>query len=131
MTAARSVRPVRLVVADDDERLRDMLVGLLDDLGYEVVGSYPDGLRAIEHCRVSRPDVVLLDHRMPGLSGAETAQRLHELDASLPVLILSAYDDAGLQNAARQSGVVDYLVKGCTAAEITAAIDLAAGPRLS
>lgn len=116
---------IRVVVADDDDRLRDMLVGLLEDLGYDVTGSFPDGAAAIAFCASTPPDVVLLDHRMPQLSGAETAARLRAEHADLPVVMLSAYDDPGLQTAARQAGACAYLVKGCTAREITETLSAA------
>lgn len=118
---------LRVVVADDDERLLEMLSGLLDDLGYEVTAALPDGRAAVEHCLRDRPDLALLDQRMPVMSGIEAARQLNRLAPGLPVLILSAYDDAGLQEAARGAGAVTYLVKGCTASEISTAIDRAAG----
>ena len=127
MSNAPTAAPVRVVVADDDERLRDMLVGLLDDLGFDVIGSVPDGPSVLESCRRAVPDVVLLDNRMPGLSGSDTAARLREEHPQLPVVMLSAYDDPGLQAAARQAGAVAYLVKGCSASEIADTLDAAAG----
>lgn len=126
MTATTTIR---IVLADDDDLVREMLSGLLDDLGYEVVSSSADGRTAIEQCLADRPDVVLLDHRMPTMSGAEAALELRDRLPELPVIILSAYDDAGLQQAARRSGVFRYLVKGCTAAEISDAISAAVAAR--
>lgn len=120
---------LRVVVADDDARLLEMLSGLLDDLGYEVTAAVPDGRAAVDRCLRDRPDVVLLDQRMPVMSGIEAAEQLHRYAPGLPVVILSAYDDAGLQDAARDAGAVSYLVKGCTASEISEAIDRAVGTR--
>ena len=118
---------IRVVVADDDARLLEMLSGLLDDLGYEVTAAVPDGQAAVDSCLQDRPDLALLDQRMPVMSGIEAAKQLHRLVPTLPVVILSAYDDAGLQQAARDAGAVTYLVKGCTASEIADVIDRAAG----
>ncbi len=60
---------------------------------------------------------------MPGLTGADVAARLHEVLPELPVIMLTAYDGPGLQRAAQHSGVAAYLVKGCSAGEISAAIE--------
>lgn len=120
---------IRVVLADDDTTVREMLVGLLEDLGYAVIAAAADARSAIEHCLSEPPDVVLLDHRMPLLSGSDAAAELHQRVPGLPVIILSAYDDPGLQSAASQAGVFRYLVKGCTAAEISAAISDAVLPR--
>lgn len=120
---------LRIVVADDDARLLEMLSGLLDDLGYEVTAAVHNGRAAVDRCLRDRPDVVLLDQRMPVMSGIEAAEQLHRRFPDLPVVILSAYDDAGLQDAARDAGAVSYLVKGCTASEISEAINRAVGVR--
>lgn len=115
--------PLRLVVADDDDLLREMLSGLLGDLGYDVVAAVADGDAAVRACLELRPDLALLDHRMPVLTGIEAAGRLHQQLPALPTVILSAYDDDGLQRAARDAGATNYLVKGCTAAQIAEAIE--------
>lgn len=128
MTATATIR---IVLADDDDLVREMLSGLLEDLGYHVVSTSADGRSAIDQCLAVLPDVVLLDHRMPRMSGAEAALELHDRLPGLPVIILSAYDDAGLQQAARRSGVFRYLVKGCTATEISDAITAAVAARVS
>jgi CheY-like chemotaxis protein len=122
-------RPTTVIVADDDERVREMLVGLLDDLGYRVAAAFPEAPAAIAACVDDPPDVVLLDYRMPGMSGTEATTRLRELVPALPVVLLSAYDDAGVQEAARAAGASAFLVKGCTAQEISDAIDEAVGGR--
>ncbi|MBE7187098.1 ANTAR domain-containing response regulator [Jatrophihabitans endophyticus] len=118
-------RSLRLVVADDDELLREMLSGLLGDLGYEVVAAVGDGAAAVQASLEHRPDLTLLDHRMPVLTGIEAARQLHDRLPALPTVILSAYDDVGLQRAARDAGATSYLVKGCTAAQIAEAIEAA------
>ncbi len=119
------VRRTRLLVADDDERLLTMLAGLLEDLGYDVAATAPDGRSAVDRCLSDPPDVAILDQRMPGLSGIDAAKELKQRLPQLPIVILSAYDDPGLQEAALQAGVATYLVKGCSAAEIAAVIDRA------
>jgi DNA-binding NarL/FixJ family response regulator len=120
---------VRIVVADDDEGLRGILVGLLDDLGYQVEGAFGDAGAAIARCVSDTPDLVVFDQRMPGMSGLEAARTLQGLLPELPVILLSAYDDAGLQSAATAAGVSAYLVKGCSAADIVAAVDRATEPQ--
>ncbi len=110
----------RVLIADDDAALRNVLAGLLEDLGWSVVGSVGDASTAVSESRRLDPDAVILDHRMPGLSGSSAVPLI---DA--PVILLSAYDDPSIQEAAVASGAVAYLVKGCSAGEIDAALTAA------
>jgi len=116
----------KLVLADDDHRLLQALRELLSEAGYTVLGVAPDGPEAVEMADELRPDVLIVDHRMPGLSGADVATVLKARVPGLPVIILSAYDDAGLQVQAERIPVAAYLVKGCSARVMFSAIDNAA-----
>ena len=69
-----------------------------------------------------RPDVVLMDLRMPEMSGIEAAAVLQESMPGLPVILLSAYDDPGLQERAAAAGVNTYLIKGCSAQSLNTAV---------
>jgi response regulator NasT len=78
---------IRILVAEDDENARSLLVDLLRDLGHEVVAEVGTGEQAIESAREARPDVVLLDVHMPGRSGIEAAEAIaHEVDEAAVVL---------------------------------------------
>ncbi len=121
--------PIRVLIADDQRVVRDgltMLVGLID--GVEVVGSAGDGVAALESARRERPDVVLMDLRMPGMEGAEATRHIR---ASLPetqVLVLTTYADDKSLFPALKAGARGYLTKDASAEEIEQAIRaLAAG----
>lgn len=116
---------IKLVLADDDVDLLEMLEGLVGDLGYDVVGTAGNGLEALAVVLRTEPDVVLLDLRMPFMTGTEVAMELRRERPQTPVILLSAYDDRSLQKFAAQAGVREFLVKGCSAREITAAIEAA------
>ena len=114
---------IRVVVADDQRVVRDgltMLIGLLD--GIEVVGTASDGIEAVERARSERPDIVLMDLRMPHMEGAQATR---EILASLPdtrVLVLTTYADDEFLFPALQAGARGYLTKDASAEEIEHAI---------
>jgi DNA-binding NarL/FixJ family response regulator len=120
---------IRVLIADDQRVVRDgltMLVGLIG--GVEVVGTARDGIEAVERAARERPDVVLMDLRMPGMEGAEATRHIR---ASLPdtqVLVLTTYADDQSLFPALQAGARGYLTKDASAEEIEQAIRaLAAG----
>ncbi len=114
---------IRVVVADDQRVVREgltMLIGLLE--GIEVVGTAGDGVEAVECARSERPDVVLMDLRMPRMEGAQATR---EILASLPdtrVLVLTTYADDEYLFPALQAGARGYLTKDASAEEIEHAI---------
>jgi len=114
---------IRVVVADDQRVVRDgltMLIGLLD--GIEVVGTASDGIEAVERARSERPDIVLMDLRMPRMEGAQATR---EILASLPdtrVLVLTTYADDEFLFPALRAGARGYLTKDASAEEIEHAI---------
>jgi DNA-binding NarL/FixJ family response regulator len=118
--------PFRVLLADDEEIILHSLSELLKESGFDVVGAAADGREAVSMAERLHPDVVVADLRMPGLTGLEVATALRESRPEVPVIILSAYDDVGLQLAAERIPVAAYLVKGCSSREIFAAIRNAA-----
>jgi DNA-binding NarL/FixJ family response regulator len=114
--------PVRVLVADDQPVVRDglsMLIGLID--GLDVVGTAADGLQAVHQALRHRPDVVLMDLRMPHLDGTEATRRIRADLPDTQVLVLTTYADADLFPALR-AGARGYLTKDATAEQIAAAI---------
>jgi two-component system response regulator DesR len=91
-----------------------------------VVAECADGDQVVPEALRTSPDVVLLDLRMPEMSGLEATELLREVAPELPVVLLSAYDDPGLQERAAAAGVHTYLVKGCSAQSLHAAVEAAA-----
>jgi DNA-binding NarL/FixJ family response regulator len=122
-TTARTV--TRVVVADDDEAVRTVLSHVLSDEGIDVVGLACDGREAVALALELRPDTVLLDIRMPELGGIEAAQQIRAADPDMRLVMLSAYDDATLQQEAKVVGASRFLIKGCALADL---IDAVVGP---
>jgi DNA-binding NarL/FixJ family response regulator len=114
---------IRVVVADDQRVVRDgltMLVGLID--GVDVVGTAADGVEALELVERERPDVVLMDLRMPRMDGAEATRRIRSGVAETQVLVLTTYADDESLFPALQAGARGYLTKDASAEEIEQAI---------
>lgn len=120
---------VRLVVADDTDHVRRMLVEILTVHGFEVVGQAANGAQAVEMAVGAKPDVVVLDYKMPGPDGLETTRRIREEIPNQTVILYSAYVDEGLRAQAREAGVSACIAKPAgveaLAAEISAlALDI-------
>jgi DNA-binding NarL/FixJ family response regulator len=111
------------VVVDDDVQLAEELAGLFSDVGYEVAGVAHAALQGIDLVARAKPDVVVMDVRMEGMSGTEAAQILRQDHPEVPVVLLSAYDDGGFVKAAEDARVAAYLVKGCPASELLGTVD--------
>jgi len=115
-----------VLLVDDEPRLRAQLRAVLDDYEVVVVGEAGTGREGVELALRLRPQVVLMDLRMPELDGIAATRLLLASQPSVAVLILSAYDDPALMREARQAGARAYLVKGCRADELVEAITSAA-----
>jgi response regulator NasT len=114
----------RVIVADDEALIRMDLREMLTNLGYLVVGEVADGRSAVNQARELRPDVVVMDVKMPGMDGIEAAQVLTE-ERIAPTVLLSAYGQRELVERAREAGVVAYLVKPYREEELAPAIEVA------
>jgi DNA-binding NarL/FixJ family response regulator len=118
-----SGEPIRVLVADDQRTVREgltMLVGLID--GVEVVGAACDGVEAVELAQTERPDVVLMDLRMPRMEGAEATRHIRTELPETQVLVLTTYADDESLFPALQAGARGYLTKDASAEEIEQAI---------
>jgi response regulator NasT len=100
----------RVIVADDESLIRMDLREMLTNLGYLVVGEVADGRSAVNQARELRPDIVIMDIKMPDMDGIEAAKILTE-ERIAPVVLLSAYSQRELVDRAREAGVTAYLVK--------------------
>lgn len=101
----------RLLVVDDHALVRSGIVGLLEAAELEVVGEAGDGLEAIELVRRLRPDVVLMDIRMPGLDGIEATRRIAGVPGAPRVLVLTTFDLDEYVYRALQAGASGFLLK--------------------
>jgi DNA-binding NarL/FixJ family response regulator len=114
---------IRVVVADDQTAVREglaMLVGLIVDI--EVVGTAANGNEAVQLACDLRPDVVLMDLRMPGVDGAAATLQIHEALPDVHVLVLTTYADDDSLFPALEAGARGYLTKDASAEEIERAI---------
>lgn len=114
----------KILIAEDDYLVSRMIGGLLDEIGHTVVGEAMDGLEAIELTRNLRPDLVLMDIKMPDMDGIEAAQQIHRL-CPTPIVALTAYDNPDLVQQAGKAGIGAYLVKPSSAQELDRAITIA------
>ena len=114
----------RIVVADDESIIRMDLREMLTGLGYSVVGEAGDGLTAVNVAREVRPDLVIMDVKMPEMDGIEAAKLLTE-ERLAPVLLLTAFSERDLVRRAGEAGVVGYLVKPFGETDLVPAIEIA------
>jgi len=114
----------RVVIADDESIVRMDLKEMLTTLNYLVVGEVGDGQSAVNLARELRPDVVLMDIKMPDMDGIEAAKILTE-EQIAPVVLLTAYSQKDLVDRAKEAGVVGYLVKPFREADLLPAIEVA------
>jgi len=115
--------PLRVVIADDQRVVREglaMLIGLLD--GIQVVAMAADGVEAVDQALLHRPDVVVMDLRMPNLDGAQATARIRAELPQTQVLVLTTYADDDALFPALQAGARGYLTKNASAEEIEQAL---------
>ena len=117
------VVPIRVLLADDHPVVRRGLAALLGTLeDFEVVGEAEDGEAAVREAQLTRPDVVLMDVRMPGIDGIEATRRIGRAVPETAVLVLTMYDEDATVFTAMQAGARGYLLKGAEQDEIADAI---------
>jgi AmiR/NasT family two-component response regulator len=114
----------RIIIADDESIVRADLKEMLNTLGYLVVGDVGDGLSAVNLARELKPDVVLMDIKMPNMDGIEAAKIL-TAEQIAPVVLLTAYGQKELVERAKEAGVVGYLVKPFRETDLMPAIEVA------
>lgn len=114
----------RVLVAEDEALIRLDLVEMLREEGYEVVGEAGDGEEAIKLAADLKPDLVILDVKMPKLDGIEAAAKITS-DRIAPVVILTAFSQRDLVERAREAGTMAYLVKPFAKRDLVPAIELA------
>ena len=121
------MKPIRVLIADDEPTIREALSELIaGEESLELVGAAEDADQAIDLARTLRPDVALLDVRMPAGGGPRAAKEIQACAPQTRVVALSAYEDRGSVLQMVQSGAVGYLVKGSLAEDILETIHQAA-----
>jgi len=114
----------RILIADDESLIRMDLQEMLTNLGYLVVGEASNGIDALNMARDLKPDLVIMDIRMPGMDGIDAAHALTK-EKIAPVVLLTAFSQKDLIERAKEAGVVGYLVKPFKEADLTPAIEVA------
>ena len=123
--APESGRPSpRVVIAEDEALIRLDLAEMLAEEGYDVVGQAGDGEEAIELAMALRPDLVVMDVKMPKLDGIAAASQIAQARIA-PVVMLTAFSQRELVERARDSGAMAYLVKPFTKSDLVPAIEMA------
>jgi response regulator NasT len=115
---------VRVLIADDEPIIRLDLRQMLESLGYEVVGEAGDGKTAVALARELKPDVCILDVKMPVMDGIEAVDIITEENIA-PTILLTAYSDKELIDRARAAGVFAYLVKPFKPSDLAPSIEVA------
>jgi AmiR/NasT family two-component response regulator len=116
--------PKRILVADDEHLVAVGLISALKDLGYKVLGPASDGEQAIEQCRSDRPDLAILDIRMPGIDGLAAAETIYN-ELQIPVVMLSAYSDPEYVSSGNRIGVFGYLTKPVSRDQLRVGLEVA------
>jgi two-component system, response regulator PdtaR len=116
--------PRRVVVAEDESLIRLDIVEILRDNGFDVVGEAGDGETAVQLATELRPDLVVMDVRMPQLDGIKAAERLTKNHIA-PVVLLTAFSQKELVEQASEAGALAYVVKPFTPADLLPAIEIA------
>jgi len=119
------MRLTTVVVADDHTIVREGLVGLLRDHQFDVVGSVGDGRQLLDAAKRHRPDVIVTDISMPGLSGLQVMPQLRTVSPDTRVIVLTMHEDAELAARALRAGASGFLLKDSAGEEPVNAVHLA------
>jgi response regulator NasT len=113
----------RVLVAEDEALIRMDLVESLIELGYEVIAQAGDGEEAVALATEHKPDICIMDVKMPKLDGISAAEKIREL--RIPVVLVTAFSQKELVQRASEAGAMGYLVKPWNKSDLTPAIDIA------
>ena len=124
----RKDKPIRVLVVDDEQLVRDLLVSYLDSIGF-VVETAQDGLKGLEKYTGGDFDLVITDLSMPNMDGLELMKELREIDDEAVVLMITGYPTIGTAVEAIKQGAADYITKPFTLDEVKIRIDKAIGAK--
>jgi DNA-binding NarL/FixJ family response regulator len=123
MIGTVSDAPVRVLLVDDQELIRAGLRGILrPSYGFEIVGELGDGAGVVEAVAELRPDVVVMDVRMPGVDGVSATEALRRDPDAPPVLVLTTFEDDEVLAGALRAGAAGFLLKGVPAEDLQRAV---------
>ena len=124
------MRQTTILVADDHAIVKEGLVSLLKQQNFDLVGSVGDGISLVEEARRLRPDIIIADISMPGLSGLEALERITAEKLPCKMILLTMHRDADLAARAIRSGASGFLLKDGAGDELVAAIEQVTQGRL-
>jgi two-component system, sensor histidine kinase and response regulator len=116
---------IKIIVAEDDFLIAEETVRIVKHLGYQVVGVASNGIKAVDLALKLKPDVILMDIKMPKMDGLEAAKKIYDQNDEIAIVILSAHESTDLIDKAGSFGVSAYLTKPPKADEIHRAINIA------
>jgi DNA-binding NarL/FixJ family response regulator len=129
LTSKESYNPMRVLVVDDHPAFRKALTSALSMVAdIEVAGEAGGGLAACEQAQALQPDAIVMDLSMPDLSGIDAMKRIHESQPDLPVVILTAHADEGVEREAFEAGASGFLAKGTGLSDLVIVLHEAAEP---
>ncbi len=117
---------MRVLIVDDESLIRMDLRDIIESCGHEVVAEGTNGVEALALCKKHKPDIILMDVKMPELDGIEAARQIgfhHEA----PVVLLTSYSQQDLIDKARESGVYGYLIKPVREEQLVPTLEMALG----
>ena len=117
---------IRAVVVDDHRGVRLGFAAYLEADGFDVIGLAENGREAVALCREHEPDVVLMDVRMPEIDGIEATRQIKSTHPDTQVVLVSAYEAAGLVEAGKEAGAAAFVHKGISGAALAALLRTAA-----
>jgi AmiR/NasT family two-component response regulator len=120
----RSQMKPSIVIVEDESILRMDLKEMIEEAGYRVIGEAGDGEKAIELAHQLKPDLIIMDIKMPKLNGLKASEIISK-SLQLPILLLTAYSQRDFVQKAKQANIVGYLVKPITEANLIPAIEIA------
>lgn len=125
MTNAKTgQRTLRVLIAEDEAIIRLDIRAMIEELGYQVVGEAKDGIEAQEMARQLKPDLILMDIKMPKVDGLNAVRQINA-DQRIPVILLTAFSQPELIDEAVELGVFAYLIKPINKADLLPTIEIA------
>jgi DNA-binding NarL/FixJ family response regulator len=130
MNEDEGVRRARLLIVDDHDLIRESTQLMLEgEPDLEVVGEAANGHHALELCRQLRPDLVLMDVRMPEMDGLTATREIKKEMPTISVLLVSAYESEDYRREAASAGATDYILKDAERYQLLEAVHAALGKR--
>ena len=130
MRGDEAVLPARLLIVDDHDLIRESTQLMLEgEPDLEVVGEAVNGRHALELCRQLRPDLVLMDVRMPEMDGLTATREIKKEMPAISVLVVSAYESEDYRREAASAGATDYILKDAERRQLLEAVRAALGQR--